>query len=744
MKTAAQLLRRSLPSDAHDFDVERASLADVARFVETRSVASSEDPQVRNVTSPWITMRTLSTAWVGPVPESPSDRTIVRFVVVSGEDARDDKDLHVEGIDFSGYDSNPVWLYSHQWEMPPIGRCLKRQVFKRGNVFELWKDIEFTPADLYPFGHQIGQMHSRGWMRACSGGWLGTRIRVQRGRDGAPERIVYLSSDWMETSSCSVGIDKFALQEAVERGFVDTKGAEIIARHAPTLAARAYDLRSTPARSFKPEETRVLIEERNLDNPYEEEWKRAMRVRPKANALESRAAGDKMDDGKMKCPECGAEVRGSKCERCGAMMTTRAPSEDMSEDKAAEDMMECPSCGSKIKAGATECPECGADLTSERAMEGDKCPECGADVSKQTGSECPECGAKLPTDEEKKAAADKKAAIEERQAKAVAADDAAAVAEEDETMEGTAKDADAEEEDSEDEEGDVVTKRSIEFAALRGPMIQAMDAAYDQLFANTVTLAQVCDELRTLGATAFVEGRSIRRSPVNRKVIERQFRVAFERQLPTMVARALDVMTGSVGNLEGSVMRQVDRGDACVTRIGNALADIRDAVGGFIPQADEDIPMEDEAPSPMDITQRAGRKIAYKRRSKINSACVNVRCALRSLEEVLAEEEPIGPEEEDTVQDTLEDATDTLEKAEPDEKAKAGNITQAMRSRIDALLRSPVGVKISEEVTSEVELRAASISERFDKIFTERETLRPADSNKRKVSNSIRGVRLPN
>lgn len=655
MKTAAQLVGRERPEESQDFDIEKASLADVVSFVEKRSVIDTNvlGTEIRTVTAPWITMRTLSTAWVGPVPDAPSDKTVVRFVVVSGEEARDDKDLHVDGIDFSGYDANPVWLYSHQWEMPPIGRCLKRQIFKRGSTYELWKDIEFTPADLYPFGHQIGQMHSRGWMRACSGGWLGTRIKVQRARDGSPERIVYLSSDWMETSSCSVGIDKFALQEAVERGFVDSSGADIIARFAPSMpVTRTYDIRSNKARSFKPEAGRVLVEEKNLDNPYEEEWMRAMKARPEPIAsVSSRAAHEPTD--MIKCPKCGAE---------------NAP-------------------------GTTTCSECGGDLTSERAVDSTTCPECGSTVKSGQTDECPECGATLASETEMKDQEVKSAEMEERKAKATKANDKSAKSR------------------SSDEEA--TTRRVIELAALRGPIAQALDTAYDQLFSNTVTLAQICDELRGLSSGAFYEGRAFEPDEIDRASVERQFRASFERQLPTMVSRTLEVMaTSSTPELDVMVTRQVDRGEACVSRLGNALSDIRDAVGLYV-----------EDTGPMDITERAGRKIATGRRAKINVACVGMRSALRSLEEVLAEEDPLeaGPDAEGVV----EDASETMDSA-------VSTISNETRSRIDAI------VNRRDDANSITE-RAARLRDRLALALEGGEKPQRPD----RLASPLPGVRVP-
>jgi len=280
VKPAREYVSGPVPTDICLKRVPSLGLIDA---LIARSVAVSEsDPDTRVLSRdderPLI-HKPLAVRYSGKHPESSADRTVVRFVVSSGEEARDDKDLLIEGIDFTGYDLNPVWLFAHDWEGLPIGRCLARRTYKRGSTYELWKDIEFTPEDLYPFGYQVGQMHARGFLRACSGGWMGTRIRVVRGASGQPERIQYLASDWMETSSCAVGIDKYAVQEAVARGVLKPDGVDQFARAARIAATGvAYEVRSMDRtegaeRAFKPNEKRTLVEEHVMDHNPIGEWK---------------------------------------------------------------------------------------------------------------------------------------------------------------------------------------------------------------------------------------------------------------------------------------------------------------------------------------------------------------------------------------------------------------------------------------------------------------------------------------
>lgn len=278
LRAAREYARGPVPVDVCLKRTPSQSLVDalIARSVQV-SVSEDGTEELRDLARddqrPLI-HRPLATRYVGAHPEAGSDRTVVRFVVSSGEEARDDKDLQIQGIDFTGYDLNPVWLFAHDWEGLPIGRCLARRTYQRGNTYELWKDIEFTPRDLNPFGYQVGQMHVRGFLRACSGGWMGTRIRIIRGADGKPERVVYLNSDWMETSSCAVGIDKFAVQEAALRGIISSDDVDQFARAARIVAASpAYEVRmATPdakverAAAFQPNAKRTLVDEHIMEN----------------------------------------------------------------------------------------------------------------------------------------------------------------------------------------------------------------------------------------------------------------------------------------------------------------------------------------------------------------------------------------------------------------------------------------------------------------------------------------------
>mgnify|MGYP005839415743 CR=1 FL=1 len=217
-----------------------------------------------------------------PTPECPKDRLIVRFVVVSGEPARDRKILNVPGINWRAYDENPVTMFCHQYDEPPVGRGLWRGIYKRGEKYEVWKDIEFMPGDLYPFGNIVGRMYAGGWMRGISGGWKGEDVKWILNRAGKPVGVHFVTSDYLEDSACPIPIDKYALSEAVQRGVLSTDARDVFASHAkwPELSRSvAYEItekevlavpqrvdRTALARAVDPKAQRSLVEEKKLES----------------------------------------------------------------------------------------------------------------------------------------------------------------------------------------------------------------------------------------------------------------------------------------------------------------------------------------------------------------------------------------------------------------------------------------------------------------------------------------------
>jgi HK97 family phage prohead protease len=95
---------------------------------------------------------------------------IRRFLISSGNVARDGHTLATNGWDLSAYKLNPVVLAVHDSDHIEgvIGRTVN--FITRGDA--LYADIEFMAADLNPLADLILRMIDGGWLRACSVGFI--------------------------------------------------------------------------------------------------------------------------------------------------------------------------------------------------------------------------------------------------------------------------------------------------------------------------------------------------------------------------------------------------------------------------------------------------------------------------------------------------------------------------------------------------------------------------------------------
>jgi len=148
-----------------------------------------------------------------------SDANVVRFCVVSGEDARDNKGLDVQGGNTQAFRANPVVPWCHIYNEPPVGRGRYIATMKRaGGPYELWSDVEFIPEDIYPFGAVIGRMYKGGWLRGISLGWIPTKVREVRSRGGKLQKVVSEQWEMVEESACAIPIDRWGLAEMASAG----------------------------------------------------------------------------------------------------------------------------------------------------------------------------------------------------------------------------------------------------------------------------------------------------------------------------------------------------------------------------------------------------------------------------------------------------------------------------------------------------------------------------------------------
>lgn len=615
----------------------------------------------------------LSIVHAAPVTEAPKDRLIVRFVVVSGEEARDNKHLHVEGIDFRAWDETPVIPWCHRYDQPTLGRGLWRATYRRADTHEMWSDVEFMPADLADdpwvrFANAIGKMYAGGWMRGISAGWIPKQIREIRSKSGRLLKLASVTSEFIEQSCCPIPVDRWALAEAKDRGVITSDEVETIGRTADWRElneSEAYDLtarsltaepddrenidmkREAITRAFKPSEARELVDERHLDpeaklgalvRPSTEDASpmtttpRSTRVGDVANRAEGSQV-DQGDQGSQAETEAEAQVAGDP-----------SPGDEAVEaqvDQGSQESAQADGDAARASKGAQKAPESLQDASGVEADTSQATP--GAQASQ---------GAQAPQGDQSDSAPGE--AQVEAQVAAQGAPSAQVAPGDVNDVEGHASRPTA--------------------AILRGPVSDELDLAYDKMRGAVVGMVDATENLWTLTHQAFFSGRSVNEM------------LGLKRGGYGYGDKSMDPSDPeSPISLDQLVHRQLNRLEGQTQTVADSIEMFRDAMSGAstdtIVQEAAALEQADAIASTLEglgvIDERAGRKIRQARRENLGGILKVLKDAVKKLADVLSEPEKVADEygAEDVEQD----------------RAKSRGISAAISERLDLLERRRSG-----------------------------------------------------
>jgi HK97 family phage prohead protease len=93
---------------------------------------------------------------------------VVRWVFSDGSVDRVGDTIDPNGWDLTAYRANPVVLFAHNAEAPPIGRTVR--VFSDGS--RLIGDIEFAPREVSEFADDVYKLVTAGYLKAGSVGFV--------------------------------------------------------------------------------------------------------------------------------------------------------------------------------------------------------------------------------------------------------------------------------------------------------------------------------------------------------------------------------------------------------------------------------------------------------------------------------------------------------------------------------------------------------------------------------------------
>jgi len=163
-----------------------------------------------------------------------------RFVVWNhATPDRNGRDLAADGWVLEPYQANPVLLWNHDDDRPPIGRASSVSV--RGK--RLIADLEFLPERMDPFADHVAALFAAGYLSAASAGWVALESPKLVG-EGDSMRLFFPRNELAEISIVPVPAHRDALRLAASLQCSET---EIAALFAPAPAGAS----SPPRNRFR-------------------------------------------------------------------------------------------------------------------------------------------------------------------------------------------------------------------------------------------------------------------------------------------------------------------------------------------------------------------------------------------------------------------------------------------------------------------------------------------------------------
>jgi len=115
-----------------------------------------------------------------------------------------------KGIDLENFKKNPVILFAHRYDLPPIGSAQWIQRREKGIVAK----PRFASTQ---FAQEIKQLYADGHMKAWSIGFIPLEVQPGDGKQGSASRI-YTKSELLEFSAVPVPANPEALSLAMRKG----------------------------------------------------------------------------------------------------------------------------------------------------------------------------------------------------------------------------------------------------------------------------------------------------------------------------------------------------------------------------------------------------------------------------------------------------------------------------------------------------------------------------------------------
>jgi hypothetical protein len=170
------------------------------------------------------------------------DRTL-RFVGSDETPDRDNDIIEVAGWRLDEYLKNPVFLWAHRYDEPPIGKAVNVTIDASSK--KLIFDIKFPTAEEYPFADTIYKLYRGSYLNATSVGFKGVKFKTrddesvlelsewQRGKR-------YMQQELLELSAVPVPSNPNALQTVRSKGFKDEHIDKVFVENKTVVPYKSY------------------------------------------------------------------------------------------------------------------------------------------------------------------------------------------------------------------------------------------------------------------------------------------------------------------------------------------------------------------------------------------------------------------------------------------------------------------------------------------------------------------------
>lgn len=163
--------------------------------------------------------------------------------------------VHAGGWKLGSFKKNPVFMWAHRYDDPPIGRAVKVWVDKETS--RLMFNVEFAGPEIYEFADTIFKLYKGGFLHATSVGFIPLNWEGKGEENPNPkwEGNIFTSQELLELSAVPVPANANALVSARDKGFITVKEFDAVTKPVD------LDLRELPHISLPPLAVNAISDE---------------------------------------------------------------------------------------------------------------------------------------------------------------------------------------------------------------------------------------------------------------------------------------------------------------------------------------------------------------------------------------------------------------------------------------------------------------------------------------------------